>query len=232
MPDPPPERSAESAFLVYTDAAQRQHVRAIDAMSSPVTIGRDPGADISLAWDEKVSRNHARLEMVGEDPAADWMLVDDGSSRNGSFVNGVRVRGRVRLGDGDTLSFGSTAVVFRAPGNAQEVRELTDEQPAPGGRSDTIMMSIAVTRASLSDSQYRVLAALARPCLAEGAPAPPATDEQIARELFLGTATVQQHLGEMFRKFGVDALAEDQKRERLVERAVQLGILGPRHRAH
>lgn len=219
------EQPAERAFLVYTDAAQRQHVRAIDATSSPVTIGRDPSADIALPWDEKVSRKHARLEMVGEDPAADWMVVDEGFSRNGSYVNGGRVQGRRRLSDGDTMSFGSTAMVFRATGDAQEIRELTDEQPASGGRSETIMMSIAVTRASLSDSQYRVLRVLARPCLDEAAPGPPAGDQQIARELFLGTDTVQGHLAALFKKFGVESLGEEERRARLVERAVQLGIL-------
>lgn len=225
------QQREDRAFLVYKDAAQRQHVRAIDALGSPLTIGRDVSADIALPWDEKVSRKHARLEMVGEDPAADWMLVDEGFSRNGSFVNGGRVQGRRRLSDGDTLSFGSTAMVFRVTANAQDVRELTDEQPATSGRSDTIMMSIAVTRGSLSDSQYRVLSVLARPCLDDASPGPPAGDQQIARELFLGTDTVRGHLAALFKKFGVDSIEDEETRRlRLVERAVQLGILA-RHGA-
>jgi DNA-binding CsgD family transcriptional regulator len=221
-----PSEAARLAFLVFTDRNERRHVRTIDAQSSPITIGREPGADISLPWDERVSRSHARLEMVGEDPAADWTLVDDGSSRNGSFVNGRRVRGRVRLSDGDTMSFGSTLVVFRAPGGEQPTADAPAEPAQQVESSDTMMLSIAVSRAALSDSQYRVLAALAKPCLRPSAPGPPATNEQIARQLFLGTDTVEGHLQELYRKFGVEALDPDERRARVVERARQLGILG------
>ena len=34
--------------------------------------------------------------------------MDDGLSRNGTFVNGERLSGRRRLTDGDTLRFGGT----------------------------------------------------------------------------------------------------------------------------
>lgn len=204
------------AFLVYRDRNDRRHVRTLDAASSPLMIGRDPEADISLSWDEKVSRTHARLEMVGEDPAADWTLVDDGTSRNGSFVNGRRVRGRVRLSDGDTMSFGGTAVVFRAPGAAPATADTAGEPSTPVESTDTMMLSVAVSRAALSDSEYRVLAAVARL----------ASDEQIARELFLGTETVQAHMQALFRKFGVESPEPRERRAQLVERARRLGILG------
>jgi pSer/pThr/pTyr-binding forkhead associated (FHA) protein len=236
MEQPSSDPSATPAFLVFRDGNDRQHVRAIDAASSPVTIGREPGADISLAWDEKVSRRHARVELVGEDLAADWTVIDDGSSRNGSFLNGVRVRGRARLADGDTLSFGSTAVVFHAPapraGEAARTGEPSTadaEARATGAREhDTLFMSVAISRASLSDSEHRVLTALARPCRGRDAAGPPAGDEQIARELFLAADTVRAHLQAMFRKFGVAALEPEEQRARLVERAFQLGILGDR----
>ena len=32
----------------------------------------------------------------------DWTVVDDGLSRNGTYVNGERIHGRRRLVDGDT----------------------------------------------------------------------------------------------------------------------------------
>ena len=43
------------------------------------------------------------------------MLVDEGLSRNGSFVNGERVDGRRLLDDGDELRFGQTLLRYRAP---------------------------------------------------------------------------------------------------------------------
>ena len=66
---------------------------------------------MSLAWDSEVSRLHSTIERVG----ADWVLIDDGLSRNGSFVNEEKVVGRRRLRDGDVLRFGRTTAVFRRP---------------------------------------------------------------------------------------------------------------------
>ena len=47
-------------------------------------------------------------------------MVDDGLSRNGTFVNGERVTRRRRLLDGDELRIGSTTIRFRAPFEAGE----------------------------------------------------------------------------------------------------------------
>lgn len=52
---------------------------------TPVEIGSDPRADLALD-DAHVSRRHAR---VGRD--RDGILVEDLGSRNGTYVNGVRV---------------------------------------------------------------------------------------------------------------------------------------------
>ena len=68
-------------------------------------------AEISLRWDPEVSTIHAQLERVGDD----WALVDDGLSRNGSFINGERMVGRRRLHNGDRLRFGRTPLSFHAP---------------------------------------------------------------------------------------------------------------------
>ena len=67
---------------------------------------------------------HASLERLGDD----WVLVDDGLSRNGSFVNGERMRGRRRLYDGDELRFGQTQVSFHAP---LQVRRAHAAAPRP-----------------------------------------------------------------------------------------------------
>ena len=51
-------------------------------------IGRNPDQGIELAWDPQVSRVHAVLERVG----GVWTVEDDGLSRNGTAVNGVRAQ--------------------------------------------------------------------------------------------------------------------------------------------
>ena len=55
-----------------------------------------------------VSSQHARLER----DEAGWTIVDE-QSKNGSFVNGVRVA-RAALRDGDVLEIGSVLLVYRA----------------------------------------------------------------------------------------------------------------------
>src|SRR4051794_33463694 len=90
-----------SPFVVYRDGAGEQVILEL-AEGSRLTIGRNTDSDLCLDWDPDVSRVHAALERVG----VQWTLVDDGVSRNGSFVNGERVHGRRRLADSDRLRFG------------------------------------------------------------------------------------------------------------------------------
>ena len=81
----------------------------LGATPTRLTVGRGDRADLNLESDPEVSRLHAELELLDDD----WIVADDGLSRNGSFVNGERVVGRRRLQDGDALRFGSTVVLFR-----------------------------------------------------------------------------------------------------------------------
>src|SRR4051812_49652295 len=86
----------------------------IVTLTAPLTVGRRPERDVALTWDTEVSRLHAQVEPVGRD----WIVVDDGLSRNGTYVNGERVNGRRRLKDGDRIVFGETPVTFRSPADA------------------------------------------------------------------------------------------------------------------
>ena len=90
-----------------------------------VTIGRGMSADVSLAWDAAVSSLHADLQRIADD----WVLVDEGLSSNGSFVNGERVEGRRRLVDGDELRFGSTTVRFHAPFQVVDTTQIEVQRP-------------------------------------------------------------------------------------------------------
>jgi pSer/pThr/pTyr-binding forkhead associated (FHA) protein len=70
-----------------------------------VVIGRSRDCDVQLN-DANVSRRHAELRQEG----ASYWIVDLGST-NGMEVNGRRVK-RAKLRDGDTITIGSTDVVF------------------------------------------------------------------------------------------------------------------------
>jgi pSer/pThr/pTyr-binding forkhead associated (FHA) protein len=107
--------SRTSPFVVYRDVNGRQRIYELPE-SGQVTIGRGLWTDISLNWDEATSRLHARLESLSDD----WTVVDDGTSRNGTFLNGERVEGRRRLGDGDELLIGGVTLSVHMPGRVDE----------------------------------------------------------------------------------------------------------------
>jgi DNA-binding NarL/FixJ family response regulator len=56
----------------------------------------------------------------------------------------------------------------------------------------------------------------------------PATNQQVAGELFLSVEAVKTHLRAVCAKFGVDDLPQNQKRAKLVERAFQSGVVSER----
>jgi hypothetical protein len=70
------------------------------------SIGRDVACDLAIA-DMSVSRLHAQLERT-----PDGWLLSDLESRNGTRINGWRVRGRTPVRAGDLVSFGQLDVVF------------------------------------------------------------------------------------------------------------------------
>ncbi len=80
----------------------------------------------------------------------------------------------------------------------------------------------------LSTTQRRVLAALCRPYKGRSGFASPATDEQIAEELFLSVGAVRTHLTVLYAKLGVEQLPQNETRVRLVERAFLAGLISER----
>jgi len=157
-----------------------------------------------------VSGTHAQLERLG---GGDWTLNDDGLSRNGSFVNGTRLRHRQRLADGDLLRFGDTPVLFRAP-----LREIAATIPEVEEAGEV----------RLSPAQRRVLVALCRPFQADDEFATPASNQQIADELVLSVDAVKTHLRALFERFGIGELPRQAKRAELVKRAFQSGAISRR----
>jgi pSer/pThr/pTyr-binding forkhead associated (FHA) protein len=203
------ERRGEP-FVVYRDDSGAQVLVELGSESGRLTVGRASSSDVRLDFDPEVSDLHAELERIGEH----WVLVDDGLSKNGSFVNGERVSGRRRLKEGDALRFGSTPLVFRSPATA--------------GRAETAAAKDMPDVQSVTDTQRRVLIALCRP-FAEGSEfTTPATNRAIADEVYLSVDAVKAHLRTLFERFEVGDLPQNQKRVRLAELAVRSGVVSPR----
>jgi pSer/pThr/pTyr-binding forkhead associated (FHA) protein len=198
------ERSG-GPFVVYRDGQARQRIVPLRT-GEPATIGRDPECAISIGWDSRVSRLHAEVSELG----GHWIVADDGLSRNGTFVNGERISGRRRLHDRDQVELGGTVLVFRDP-------EREEFRSTELGRAETAP--------ELSPAQHRVLVALCRPYLEGSAYARPATNRQIADDLHLSVAAVKTHLRLLFQRFGVEELAQNEKRGRLVQLAFDTGAV-------
>jgi pSer/pThr/pTyr-binding forkhead associated (FHA) protein len=197
-------------FLVLRDGAGEQRIVVFEDGTADLWIGRGEAAGLRLDWDEEVSALHAQIEVV----AGECTLLDDGLSRNGSFVGEERVHGRRRLRDGDVLRFGRTAVLFRRPGeSAPEATAIATEVP-PAAR--------------ISPGQRRVLLALCRPFKDGSAFATPPTNQAIADELHLSVDAVKTHMRALFEKLELEDLPQNRKRLALVERALQSGAVAPR----
>lgn len=196
-------------FLVYRNERAAQVI--VTLVGERISIGRGSGNAVALPWDDEVSRLHAEMEPI----AGEWTVTDDGLSRNGSYVNELRIAGRHRLRDGDVLRVGRTRIAFRRPdgdGSATPTRA-----PATGGGAD----------APLTTAQRAVLVALARPYKHEDF-ATPATNQAIAQELHLSLDAIKSHLRVLYRRFGIEDLPQNQKRARLVADALQSGELSLR----
>ena len=94
----PASRREAQPFLVLLagDAAGR-----MVKIADETVIGRSPRATVQLRG-EGVSRFHAKLYRRGSET-----FLEDLGSTNGTQVNGERIRGAVRLSDGDTIQIGA-----------------------------------------------------------------------------------------------------------------------------
>ena len=184
-------------FLLHLDGDGRQQLTALE--SGSVSIGRLPACDVPLTWDTEVSRLHAVLERVG----GQWTVSDEGLSRNGSYVNGRRLRGRHRLKDGDAITIGRTLLIYRAGARLDGRTTATAGDSAPP---------------ALTAAQLRVLEALCRGGDVR-------SNREIADELFLGVETVKSHLRAMFDAFGLGGVPQNRKRAELARRAAETGLV-------
>jgi pSer/pThr/pTyr-binding forkhead associated (FHA) protein/S1-C subfamily serine protease len=93
------------------------------ALSHGMTIGRDPSNSVAFAADPKTSSHHARLEVRG---AEIWL--HDLGSRNGTWVDGKKIKQPVRLSHNDTVVIGAQTLRVRVGGadlNAPHSRPQT-----------------------------------------------------------------------------------------------------------
>jgi DNA-binding MarR family transcriptional regulator len=95
--------------------------------------------------------------------------------------------------------------------------ELSDQEAADDGGAPAI---------ALTDTQHRILESLCRPAGTGSRYSTPATNQEIAGEVYLSVDAVKAHLRTLYRKFGIEDLPHNRKRARLVELVLEGRYLG------
>ena len=114
--DGPAERAIPGVVPIYSERQGAMPQPAV-GIAEPRRIGRDATADIPID-DSQISRLH--VELV---PAAHGVAVRDLESRNGTFVNGVRVPSKgILVQQGATIRCGRT--LLRVVGDVTPFRAL------------------------------------------------------------------------------------------------------------
>jgi DNA-binding winged helix-turn-helix (wHTH) protein len=83
-------------------------------------IGRGPDAAIRL-YTPLISRHHARIRV-----RATQLTLEDLGSKNGTLVNGERVKGSIELHSGDTINVGGELLVVRSANDSTATASVGD----------------------------------------------------------------------------------------------------------
>jgi DNA-binding NarL/FixJ family response regulator len=104
---------------------------------------------------------------------------------------------------------------------------VTNREPDAGGLEETVRRSDQPVPMTVTDTQRRILIALSRP-VNESAFASPATNRQIADEVFLSVDAVKAHLRVLFERFEIRDLPQNEKRAKLAATSLLTGVLTAR----
>lgn len=102
----------ERYVIRHISGTKANQVEEFDFNKQELSIGRTAGSDIQYDPEQEVivSREHGKIVKVTSDPPQ--FSINDNNSRNGIFVNKVRVKGSATLNPGDEVQLGSNGPVF------------------------------------------------------------------------------------------------------------------------
>ena len=179
-------------------------------LKEAVTIGRDPGNDITLP-SAAVSREHAVVTLRD----GRWFVEDRGSF-NGTFLNGTRLQPGtpLPLRHSDRIGIGGETLLFSSPGQLEDPD--TTQPLEEGAAADT---------PQLSAFQRQVVQCLCGPWLAGASLESLPSNEQIASQLGTpgATGTVKAALRRIYAKAGLSEQPAHAKRRALCRVARQRG---------
>lgn len=194
-------------MLIWRDGERRQQLQLLDP-ARRYSLGRRRTMSVPIAWDAKVSKLHAELECID----GEWVITDDGLSRNGTWINERRIHERGRLRHEDQIRIGHTILEFRAAPDDLELLATEDEDGA-----DALP--------TFTPSEQAALRELCHDWFVEGKPAPSPNDE-IAARLSLSINAVKATLRSAYRKCGYPE-QDSQRRSTVMHYVIERGIVTP-----
>mgnify|MGYP000872389683 CR=1 FL=1 len=102
----------EHYVIRHISGTKANQVEEFDFSKNELSIGRTAGSDIQFDPEQEVivSREHGKIVKISSDPPQ--FSISDNNSRNGIFVNKMRVKGSAPLKPGDEVQLGSNGPVF------------------------------------------------------------------------------------------------------------------------
>jgi pSer/pThr/pTyr-binding forkhead associated (FHA) protein len=107
-PKPPKGRKGTPARLVILEPKERKGTTFAIGPAG-VSIGRDPSNTVVIDGDTFVSGQHAKVNALAEDGGV-RVVLDDLGSKNGTYLNGVRLAGQHAIHTGDRIQVGYTVL--------------------------------------------------------------------------------------------------------------------------
>jgi DNA-binding CsgD family transcriptional regulator len=159
--------------------------------SNVAVLGRSSGCEF-VVKDSTISRQHAEIR-TGDGS----LTVTDLGSRNGTFVDNLRVR-TSRVLRGQVVRFGSVSFLTTTDDANEDHPESEQETVTPKPGSSGTERVTRATRDVLSQAERRVFDLLLTGC----------PEKSIARRLDLSYHTVHNHVRAIFRRLGVHSRAE------------------------
>jgi len=154
-------------------------------IAEPLVLGRE--CDGLLLADEKVSRQHVRLE-----PAGASVVVTDLNSTNGCFIDQGRIDGEATLAPGSTLTVGDTTIVIDTPTAA-----VTPNQTTRRDVGGTIVATVDSGKTTNEVTDVRIA-----PVDAQPPPPPGAGSGQVVRPASAAEEARTTRMEEIVASFG------------------------------
>jgi hypothetical protein len=129
----------------------------LELSTGTFSIGRSAECQLSLD-DPLVSRKHALLRVFENE-----VTVEDAGSRNGVLVNGTKIDGAVRLGDGDRITIGAQEMTITAIADSELARRAVRATPASAGPVTLVTMPVANVMATPEPLHVGEESTIARP---------------------------------------------------------------------